>query len=313
MRVAVVDIGTNSTRLLIADADPATGAVAELERRSTVTRLGQGVDHTGHLAPEAIERVFATLATYREAIDAHHADATTAVLTSAVRDATDGAAFTADVAERFGLETRVLSGADEARLTFAGATGARAGTDRRRLAVIDVGGGSTEIVAGVPGQAPGFHVSTQAGVVRQSERFVRSDPPADHELQQLAAEAREIFGAAVPEAVRAGLQGAIAVAGTATSCAAILQELDPYDSTKVHGFRLLRAQCEMLLARLAQMTTAQRRELKGLQPDRATVIVAGVVLLSEALRVLGRTSARSPSTTSCGERLWTGPPPLPPD
>src|SRR3954454_14812373 len=104
MRVAVIDIGTNSTRLLIADAGPATGAVTELERRSTVTRLGQGGDHTGRLAPDAIERVFATLDPYREAIDPRPADATTAVLTSAVRDATDGAALTADVAERFGLE-----------------------------------------------------------------------------------------------------------------------------------------------------------------------------------------------------------------
>jgi exopolyphosphatase/guanosine-5'-triphosphate,3'-diphosphate pyrophosphatase len=286
MRVAVVDIGSNSTRLLIADVDPASGHVDELDRRTTVTRLAQGVDHTGRLSTEAIDRVFTTLTAYRRAIDDLHADATTAVLTSAARDATDGDAFTTTVAERFGLEARVLTGDEEARLTFRGATAQRAGRDRRRLAVIDVGGGSTEIVTGVPGAAPDFHVSTQAGVVRQSERFLRSDPPEAAELQQLAAEAREIFTAALPAAVREGVQGAIAVAGTATSCAAILQDLEPYDPARVEGFRLLRAEAEMLLARLAQMPLDERRAVKGLHPDRAPVIVAGIVLLIEALRVL---------------------------
>lgn len=286
MRVAVVDLGSNSTRLLVADVDPATGRVDELDRRTTVTRLAEGVDHTGRLAPAAIDRVHAALTVYRHAIDDLRADATTAVLTSAVRDATDGDAFTASVAERFGLETCVLTGDEEARLTFRGATAQRAGRDPRRLAVIDIGGGSTEIVTGIPGRAPDFHVSTQAGVVRQTERFLRGDPPEAAELQQLAAEAREIFTAALPRAVRDGVQGAIAVAGTATSCAAMLQDLEPYDPVKVEGFRLLRAQCEMLLARLAQMPLDARRAVTGLHPDRAGVIVAGVVLLIEALRVL---------------------------
>jgi exopolyphosphatase/guanosine-5'-triphosphate,3'-diphosphate pyrophosphatase len=283
MRVAVVDIGTNSTRLLVADVDPATNAVTELDRRSTITRLGQGVDQTGRLAPEAIERVHATLGTYKKAIDDLAADAATAVLTSAVRDATNGAAFAAGVTERFGLEARTLSGEGEARLTFAGATSERTG-DARRLVVIDIGGGSTELVTGIPGQPPDFHVSTQAGVVRQSERFIRADPPPPEELRALAAEARAIFAGAVPAAVRREVEGAIAVAGTATSCAAMLQELEPYDPGKVHGFLLLRAQCEMLLARLAGMSDAQRRDLAGLHPDRAPVIVAGIVLLVEALR-----------------------------
>jgi exopolyphosphatase/guanosine-5'-triphosphate,3'-diphosphate pyrophosphatase len=283
MRVGVVDIGTNSTRLLVADVDPTTNAVTELERRSTVTRLGQGVDHTGRLAPEAIERVVATLHAYRKAIDDLGADATTAVLTSAVRDAVNGAAFAADVAERFGLETRTLDGDEEARLTFAGATSERA-DDPRRLVVIDIGGGSTELVTGIARRPPDFHASTQAGVVRQSERFIRSDPPQPDELQALTAEARAIFAGAIPAAVRRRVEGAIAVAGTATSCAAMLQELEPYDPGKVHGFLLLLAQCEMLLARLAGMTIAERRELPGLHPDRAPVIVAGIVLLVEALR-----------------------------
>jgi exopolyphosphatase/guanosine-5'-triphosphate,3'-diphosphate pyrophosphatase len=287
MRVAVVDIGSNSTRLLIADVDPSTDAVTELDRRSTVTRLGQAVDHTGRLQPEAIERTITTLTAYRHAIDDLHADAAIAVLTSAVRDAANGAAFSAEIAERFGLDARVLTGDDEARLTFRGATSDRDPKDTRTLVVMDIGGGSTEFVTGLAHQPPDFHVSTQAGVVRQTERFVRSDPPESHELQQLAAEAREIFAATVPPPVRDRVQAGIGVAGTATSCAAMLQDLEPYDPRRVHGFRLLRAQCEMLLARLATMTEEERRHVKGLQSDRAPVIVAGVVLLIEAMRTFG--------------------------
>jgi exopolyphosphatase/guanosine-5'-triphosphate,3'-diphosphate pyrophosphatase len=152
--------------------------------------------------------------------------------------------------------------------------------------VIDVGGGSTELVVG-HGPTVDFHVSTQAGVVRQTERFLKSDPPRPEELQLLQEEAEEIFTRAVPEPERERVRNGIAVAGTATSCAAILQELDPYDPAKVHGFRLRRAQAEVLLTRLAAMTTAQRRHVKGLHPDRAQAIVAGVILLIEAMRTFG--------------------------
>ncbi|QEC47524.1 Ppx/GppA family phosphatase [Baekduia soli] len=285
MRIAVVDIGTNSTRLLIADTGPGE-TLTELERHSIVTRLGQGVDHSGTLQPEAIERVFAALAAYRERIDAQDVQAVTAVLTSAVRDARNGAAFAAEVNARFALGARTITGQEEAALTFRGATGGRA-DDPRRVVVIDVGGGSTELVCGVPGGPVDFHVSTQAGVVRQTERFLRRDPPDPDELQALSAEAQEIFTGAVPEPVRAGVQAAIAVAGTATSCASILQELDPYHPARVDGYVVLLAECDMLLARLAQMTEAARREVTGLHPDRAPTIVAGLILLIEALRAFG--------------------------
>jgi exopolyphosphatase/guanosine-5'-triphosphate,3'-diphosphate pyrophosphatase len=285
MRVAVVDIGTNSTRLLIADV---TGnRVTEIERRTTVTRLGQGVDHTGALHPDAMERVYTALDTYKKLIDDNNVDATTGVLTSAVRDAHNGAAFTATVNERYAINARTITGDEEARLTYLGATSARAATadanDKRARVVIDIGGGSTELVVG-HGATVDFHASTQAGVVRQTERFLRSDPPRREELQLLQAEAEEIFTQAVPKATRARVTQGIAVAGTATSCAAILQELDPYDPSRVHGFRLLRAQTEMLLARLAAMTLAERRRVTGLHPDRAPAIVAGVILLLEAMR-----------------------------
>lgn len=282
VRIAVIDIGTNSTRLLIADVDPATRAVSEVERRTTVTRLGQGVDHTGVLAGEAMARVERALAAYREVMDAREVDAVTGVLTSAVRDARNGGEFTTRVNDTYNINARAISGDEEARLTYLGATDGRAGGGEPRV-VIDVGGGSTELVVGHGAQLD-FHVSTQAGVVRQTERFIRSDPPRAEELQQLQAEAEEIFTAAVPRATRESVAAGIAVAGTATSCAAILQELDPYDPAKVHGFRLLRAQGEMLLSRLAAMTLEQRRHVTGLHPDRAPAIVAGVILLIEAMR-----------------------------
>jgi exopolyphosphatase/guanosine-5'-triphosphate,3'-diphosphate pyrophosphatase len=284
VRVAVVDVGTNSTRLLVADVGP-DGAVTEVDRRTTVTRLGEGVDANGVLAGPAIARVHATLATYRAAIDALAVDAATAVMTSAVRDARNGPEFAAGVRERFGLDARTLGGDEEARLTFRGATserplGGRAG--RRSVVVVDIGGGSTELVVGAGG-AVTFHASAQAGVVRQTERFVRADPPAPHELRALTADAHAIFRAAVPGRARHGVTAGIAVAGTATSCAAMLQELDPYDAARVHGFRLARGDVEALLDRLAALPLARRREVTGLHPDRAPVIVTGIVLLLEAM------------------------------
>jgi exopolyphosphatase/guanosine-5'-triphosphate,3'-diphosphate pyrophosphatase len=284
MRIAVVDVGTNSTRLYIADV--VDGRVtAEIDRRTTITRLGQGVDQTGELAPEAMQRVEAAVREYRAIIDAHDVDAVTGVLTSAVRDARNGPDFARRLNDTYNINARVISGEEEARLTYLGATSDRPHDDAPRV-VIDVGGGSTELVVG-HGPTVDFHVSTQAGVVRQTERFLKSDPPRPEELRLLQEEAEEIFTRAVPEPERERVRNGIAVAGTATSCAAILQELDPYDPAKVHGFRLRRAQAEVLLTRLAAMTTEQRRHVKGLHPDRAQAIVAGVILLIEAMRTFG--------------------------
>jgi exopolyphosphatase/guanosine-5'-triphosphate,3'-diphosphate pyrophosphatase len=282
MRIAVVDIGTNSTRLLVADVED--GVVTEVERLSTVTRLGQGVDASGSLAPEAMERVFDTLQRYRERIDAHRCEAAVGVLTSAVRDAANGAAFTAAVRDRYGIDARSISGDEEARLTYLGATSE--GAPEVPVAVVDVGGGSTEIVLGADGGVR-FHVSTQAGVVRQTERHLHHDPPRHEELEELAEDVRAILAAGVPEEVREAAQGAIAVAGTATSAAAIAQELEPYDPARVDGFTLELATLERMLAELAQMPVEQRRAVKGLHPDRAPTIVAGVAILVEVLRLLG--------------------------
>jgi exopolyphosphatase/guanosine-5'-triphosphate,3'-diphosphate pyrophosphatase len=282
MRTAVVDIGTNSTRLLVADVDPAQSTVTELHRESRVTRLGDRVDTGGRLSEDAIARVCATLANYRATIDRFACEKNLAVLTSAVRDASNGAAFTARVREEFGLDARVLSGDEEAQLTFLGAMSDRDGGSTEPTVVIDIGGGSTEFIVGV-NRTASFHVSVQAGVLRMSERHIHSDPPPPAELQDLAADTRAIFRESLPRAQRDAVTSAIAVAGTATSAAAIDQELDPYDPERVHGYQLLRATVQLLIARLADLSEAQRRQVVGLHPDRAPTIVAGMILLDEAM------------------------------
>jgi exopolyphosphatase / guanosine-5'-triphosphate,3'-diphosphate pyrophosphatase len=282
MRAAVVDIGTNSTRLLIADVDTAAGDVQPLLRRSQVTRLGDGVDAGGSLSDDAVARVFRTLGEYRAAIDSGHVDANLAVLTSAVRDAANGESFAGRVREQFGFDARVLAGEEEAQLTFLGAMAGRPDTSEPTV-VIDIGGGSTEFIVG-RGRMAGFHASLPAGVVRLSERHIHSDPPAPDDLQDLAGDVRRIFGEGLPAKERGAVRAAIAVAGTATSAAAIDQALEPYDPDRVHGYRLELGTVEMLLARLADMTDAERREVVGLNPDRAPTIVAGMILLSEALK-----------------------------
>ena len=203
-------------------------------------------------------------------------------MTSAVRDAANGAGFAAAVRARLGLEAHTLTGDEEAALTFAGATAARPREDPTDLLVIDIGGGSTELVCGARG-ALGFHVSTQIGVVRHSERHLHSDPPTSVERAALAADVDAVLSAAVPGEVRARVQAAVAVAGTATSCAAIDMALDPYDAARVEGHALSRARLEAMLDRLAALPLAERRGVTGLHPDRAPTIVAGVVVLIRVL------------------------------
>jgi exopolyphosphatase/guanosine-5'-triphosphate,3'-diphosphate pyrophosphatase len=194
------------------------------------------------------------------------------------------------VREQYRFDARVLRGEEEAQLTFLGAMSGRsrtAGGDARTgntgpTVVIDIGGGSTEFVVGRDRSA-GFHVSLQAGVVRMSERHIHTDPPAPSELQALAADIRETFLDGLPAGEREPVTRAIAVAGTATSAAAMDQELDPYDPARVEGYPLLLGTVELLLARLADMSEDQRREVVGLHPDRAPTIVAGMIVLIEAM------------------------------
>ena len=261
MPVAVVDIGTNTTRLLVAEVED--GRVVELERRTMITRLGQGVDATGRLAQEAMDRVAEAIAVYREVIDRLGTERVVALATSAMRDAENGLEFRDYLKERFGIEPRTISGDEEARLTFLGATSNR--NDEQESVVIDIGGGSTEYVVGRPGADPEFHVSTQMGSVRFTERF--------EDLDEMAAAVREL----VPDV---SVEQGIAVAGTATSLAAI------DGAEQVHGYRLSLASCERMVAMLAGMTLEERRQVKGLHPDRAPTIVAGAVILTESIRAL---------------------------
>jgi exopolyphosphatase/guanosine-5'-triphosphate,3'-diphosphate pyrophosphatase len=283
--VAVVDIGSNSTRLLIATLEDHR-VTQELVRRSQVTRLGSGVDADGRLRDDAMQRVYATLDSYKAEIDAHGVRSAVAVLTSAVRDSANGEEFADTVRTRYALEPHVLSGDQEAQLTFLGATSERDTADTTPTLVLDIGGGSTEMIIG-SGSEVGFHVSTQAGVVRQTERHLDSDPPEAAEIDELVADVRQILEAGVPAAERGRVGHGIGVAGTATSLAAIAQHLDPYDPERVHGYLLSASECERILGELAAMTLEQRRHVAGLHPDRAPTIVAGVLIFREVLRLFG--------------------------
>jgi exopolyphosphatase / guanosine-5'-triphosphate,3'-diphosphate pyrophosphatase len=260
--VAVIDIGTNTTRLLVAEIED--GQVVELERRTVITSLGQGVDSSGRLAQEAMDRVSEAIAVYREVIDRLGVERVVALATSAMRDAENGPEFRDHLKQRFGIEPRTISGDEEARLTFLGATSER--NDDGKSVVIDIGGGSTEYVVGQPRHDPEFHVSTQMGSVRFTERF--------ENLDEMAA----AVGETVPDV---SVEQGIAVAGTATSLAAI------DGAEQIHGYRLSLAACERMVAMLAAMSLEERRQVKGLHPDRAPTIVAGAVILTESIRALG--------------------------
>jgi exopolyphosphatase/guanosine-5'-triphosphate,3'-diphosphate pyrophosphatase len=279
-RVAAIDVGTNSSRLLVADVDGEH--LTPVERRSRVTRLGRGVDLSGRLSAEAIEEVCATIAEYVALIEELGAERVEAIATSAVRDAENGGAFVAELRERFALSPRVLDGEDEARLTYLGATSEH--VPEAPTLVVDIGGGSTELIVG-RGREIEFHASMQAGVVRHTERHLTSDPPTARELESLAGDVRGLIDRTI-----AGWPGAdegIAVAGTPTSLAAIEMALEPYDPTRVHGHTLTLPSIQRMLSQLASAPLAERVEIPGLHPDRAPTIVAGVVILIETMRAFG--------------------------
>jgi len=278
-RVAVVDVGSNSTRLLVADV--ATDRVVELERQSRVTRLGRGVDLTGQLSTEAIEAACEAIADYVAICRERDVEKVEAIATSAVRDASNGEAFVAELRERFALSTRVLDGEEEARLTYTGATFERPPTEP--TLVIDIGGGSTELVVG-SGREIAFHASLQVGVVRHTERHIASDPPTPNELEALAADVRALIESAGDADPAAKARAGIAVAGTPTSLASIELGLEPYDPAQVHGRTLDLRSIQRLLSQLASAPLSKRAEIPGLHPDRAQSIVAGVVILVEAMR-----------------------------
>jgi exopolyphosphatase / guanosine-5'-triphosphate,3'-diphosphate pyrophosphatase len=282
MRVAVVDMGTNSTRVLVADV--LGDEITEIERRSTVTRLGRGVDTSGKLAAEAIEDVCATVEEYLALISRHGAEQTEAIATSAVRDADNRGAFIGELRERFDLKATVLSGDDEARLTYLGAIhGREAGED---TLVVDIGGGSTELVVG-SGKEMSFHASLQAGTVRHTERHIKHDPANQDELENLAGDVRSLIDRVLEGSAFVRARAGIGVAGTPTSLAAIDQALDPYDPDAVHGSKLSLSAVQRMCSELSAKTLEERLEVTGLHPGRAPTIVAGVVILIQVMRAFG--------------------------
>jgi len=273
-RVAVVDLGTNSTRLLVAEV--ADGHLEEVERRLTITRLGEGVDGERSLGAAGIARVKDCLARYRRAIDELGAERLLAYATSAVRDAANGASFLGEVEAEFGLPTRLLSGEEEALLTFRGATFGR------RLegltAVVDLGGGSTEIVLG---DADGIRrsASIDVGCVRLAERFVRSDPPSGDEAESIRAHVRSFL---LERFSRAELPASgIGAAGTVTTLATLHLGLPEEIPELVHGHRLPAAWIAEESRRLAESRVEELRERPGIVPERAGVIAAGALAVAE--------------------------------
>ncbi|MBJ7354121.1 MAG: Ppx/GppA family phosphatase [Thermoleophilaceae bacterium] len=281
MRIGAIDIGSNSTRLLLADVDD--GAISEISRRSIVTRLGDGVDKSGALNDAAIERVMDALEEYAAEMVLAGCDRIGGVATSAVREASNGHDFADQVGTRHGIPIEVIGGDQEAQLTFLGASTGDALDKAGRSMVVDIGGGSTEFIVGSGGELL-FHESTKLGAVRQSERWLHSDPPTKDEIKLLLDEAQTIILDAVPTEFRRDIENGIGVAGTPTVLAAVDQALVPFDPWKVHGYPITTEAAERLLDMLAGMPLEERRQVPGLHPDRAPTIVAGAAILLSTLR-----------------------------
>jgi exopolyphosphatase/guanosine-5'-triphosphate,3'-diphosphate pyrophosphatase len=271
-RVAAIDLGTNSTRLLVADVE--NGDVREVHRRLEITRLGEGVDTRRQLLPQAMARVRNVLADYRRVADEDGVERTLAFGTSAVRDAENGEAFLGEIEWSYGFETRLLTGDEEALLAFRGVSTGRDLQDE--TVIVDVGGGSTELIVG-GAEGVSFHESYDLGCVRLTERF-----PGDP--QGAAEEVRATLAAEVPESVHP--TQAIGVAGTITQLATVDLGLEREEPDLVHGHRLSTETIQQLLERLAAMPVAEIRRVRGMHPDRAPVIVAGTVVVLETLRHL---------------------------
>ncbi|MEV4414429.1 Ppx/GppA phosphatase family protein [Catellatospora sp. NPDC049609] len=274
--VAAIDCGTNSIRLLVTDGE------RDLERRMRIVRLGAGVDLTGRLDPAAIERTRVALAEYREVIEAHGVSRIRMVATSASRDAANAADFHGMVRVTLGQPAEIISGTQEAALSFAGAVSGLAGEGP--FLVVDIGGGSTEFVRG--GRSVTSSISMDIGAVRMTERHLPADPPTP---QQLAEAARDIDAQVARALAHVGTGPAtlVGVAGTVTTLAGIALGLDRYDSARIHHSVLPAASVEELTARLSALDHAARAAIPVLHPGRVDVITAGALILREIMRQTG--------------------------
>ena len=303
MRVAAIDCGTNSIRLLVADVEPAgrsdgnggsggngegngAGILVDLDRRMEIVRLGEGVDRTGRLAPEALDRTFAACRTYAGVIGAHGVDRMRFVATSATRDADNRADFVAGVQEILGVEPRVVTGAEEAWLSFIGATrGLAVGPNAAPVLVVDIGGGSTEFVLG--DEQVTAACSVDVGCVRLTERHLVSDPPTSAQIGSARADvaaAIEQVGRSVPLDRARSLVG---LAGSVTTVAAMALGLERYDAARIHRARIGADRVHEVTARLLAMTRAERAELGVMHPGRADVIGTGALILAAVVDRVG--------------------------
>ncbi len=288
-RVAAVDCGTNTIKLLVADLSPEDGSEVTLAREVRIVRLGQDVDRTGRLADEALARTFAAVEEYASTIEHHRVDALRFCATSAARDAQNSDVFAAGVRERLGVDPEVVTGAEEAQLSYDGATRSLPAVPAPVL-VLDIGGGSTELILGDPAGEAAAHGNVRAarsldiGSVRITERLLPSDPPTTAEIEAAAAAVDAALDGLPQHGVRVEQAGTVVgVAGTVTTLTAVLLGLRRWDRERVHHARLDVADLSQLAERLLAMTAAQRQEL-GIPAGRADVIGAGALILDRVLR-----------------------------
>ncbi|BDG09012.1 Ppx/GppA phosphatase family protein [Anaeromyxobacter paludicola] len=289
-RAAAIDVGTNTVLLLVAERRE-DGTFAPLVERAEITRLGRGVDRTGRLDPAAIRDTVTVVAAYAAEARALGAARIACVATSAARDAANSAEFFDAARDQAGLVPEVISGDEEARLVYASAWrdfGILPGAAPGPLAVVDVGGGSTEVTFG-DGPLPRGRQSLQVGAVRLTERHVRADPLPPAEARALREAAAEAMRPLAPWRGVGAAPGArlVGVAGTVTTLSAVSQGIAQYDAGRVHGAALSLAEVERLYALLAGLTVAERARLPGMEPKRADVIVGGCAVVAESMRALG--------------------------
>lgn len=279
--------------LLVAEKD-SDNRWSSVFERAEITRLGRGVDATKRLAPESIAATVAAIEGFVRDAKLHEASEIVVSATSAARDASNGAEFLELIRQRTGVKVEIISGAEEARLSFASAHADFGG--QAPLIVVDIGGGSTELIFGDPSGAITFRHSFDVGAVRLTERLVKNDPPHPDELTRIDQVLTQTFASLPGASAGARLVG---VAGTATTVAAIARRVEPYDPTVVHGLELTRAEIDQTVTRLQQLPLALRRSLPGLQPKRADVVVAGAMIL---LAVVDRIGAKTCTVSDRGLR-----------
>jgi len=286
IRVAAIDCGTNSLRLLVADVDPEAGTLVDLHRQMEIVRLGQDVDKTGRLAPEALERTFAVCDRYADVIKKLDPERIRFVATSASRDAENRDEFVSGVLARIGVEPEVVTGDEEARLSFSGATRGLVGAEPPYL-VVDIGGGSTEFVLGT--SEPVAARSVDIGCVRLTERYFHHDPPTRDEIDTLLADVDAAISRAAQDVPLGDAKTLVGLAGSVTTVTAVALGLEEYDASRVHGTRLSAATIAQTSDRLLAMTHDERAGIRVIHPGRVDVINAGVLVLRRIVERTGVT------------------------